>query len=248
MLVRSELLSSTRRYISLTITLAEACFTQVVPTVSDRHHFPYLAHRQYSIARAHLLFTVVRLIAWRSAPLWFLLVWRSLTLMSKYTLTVNGQSRSVDVASDTPLLWVLRDNLELVGTKFGCGVGQCGACTVHLNGVPTRSCLTPISTVGRKQVTTIEGLDATASHPLQKAWCELDVPQCGYCQAGQIMTAAALLKENPKPSDQDIDDSMAGNLCRCATYLRIRAGIRRASEIAAAGGSATGSGGNGGTR
>ena len=160
--------------------------------------------------------------------------------MSTYTLTVNGQSRTVDVASDTPLLWVLRDSLELVGTKFGCGVGQCGACTVHLNGVPTRACMTPVSTVGRTKITTIEGLDATASHPLQKAWCELDVPQCGYCQAGQIMTAAALLKDNPKPNDEDIDSAMALNLCRCATYLRIRAGIKRAAEIA---GSA-----NGGTK
>ena len=149
--------------------------------------------------------------------------------MSNYTLNVNGQSRSVDVAPETPLLWVLRDTLELVGTKFGCGVGKCGACTIHLNGVPTRACMTPVSTVGRKQVTTIEGLDPKGAHPLQKAWCELDVPQCGYCQAGQIMTAAALLKENPKPSDQDIDDAMDGNLCRCATYLRIRAGIKLAA-------------------
>ena len=153
--------------------------------------------------------------------------------MSKYTLNVNGQSRTVDVASDTPLLWVLRDNLDLVGTKFGCGIGQCGACTLHLNGVPTRACMTPVSTVGRKQVTTIEGLDVAHAHPLQQAWCELDVPQCGYCQSGQIMTAAALLKENPKPTDDDIDGAMAGNLCRCATYLRIRAGIKRAADIAA---------------
>jgi len=149
--------------------------------------------------------------------------------MSNYTLNVNGQSRTVDVASDTPLLWVLRDTLELVGTKFGCGVGKCGACTIHLNGVPTRACMTPVSTVGRKQVTTIEGLDPKGAHPLQQAWVELDVPQCGYCQAGQIMTAAALLKDNPKPTDQDIDDAMDGNLCRCATYLRIRAGIKRAA-------------------
>jgi isoquinoline 1-oxidoreductase alpha subunit len=149
--------------------------------------------------------------------------------MPKYTLNVNGQPRTVDVASDTPLLWVLRDSLELVGTKFGCGIGKCGACTVHLNGVPTRACMTSVSTVGRKQVVTIEGLSPDGSHPLQKAWCELDVAQCGYCQAGQIMTAAALLKENPKPSDQDIDDAMDGNLCRCATYLRIRAGIKLAA-------------------
>lgn len=150
----------------------------------------------------------------------------------KYTLNINGTSRTVDVAPDTPMLWVLRDSLDLVGTKYGCGVGQCGACTIHLNGVPARACMTPVSTVGRMQVTTIEGLDAQASHPLQKAWVELDVPQCGYCQAGQIMTAAALLKSNPAPSDDDIDGAMAGNLCRCATYMRIRAGIKRAAEIA----------------
>ncbi len=153
--------------------------------------------------------------------------------MSKYTLNVNGQSRTVDAAPDTPLLWVLRDNLELAGTKYGCGVGMCGACTVHINGEPTRACMTPVSTVGRRAVTTIEGLDAKHSHPLQQAWCELDVPQCGYCQAGQIMTAAALLKNNPNPTDEDIDGAMAGNLCRCATYLRIRSGIHRAAEIAA---------------
>ncbi len=153
----------------------------------------------------------------------------------KYTLNVNGQSRTVDVAPDTPVLWVLRDNLELVGTKFGCGIGQCGACTIHLNGVPARACMTPVSTVGRMKITTIEGLaaDAKKLHPVQQAWCELDVAQCGYCQSGQIMTAAALLKDNPKPSDDDIDGAMAGNLCRCATYTRIRTGIKRASELAA---------------
>lgn len=155
----------------------------------------------------------------------------------KYTLNVNGQSKTVDVAPDTPMLWVLRDNLDLVGTKFGCGVGQCGACTIHLNGVPTRACMTPVSTVGRMKVTTIEGLAADAKKltPLQQAWCELDVAQCGYCQAGQIMTAAALLRDNPKPGDDDIDGAMAGNLCRCATYMRIRAGIKRAAELAAGG-------------
>lgn len=151
----------------------------------------------------------------------------------KYTLTVNGQSRTVDVAPDTPLLWVLRDSLDLVGTKFGCGAGLCGACTVHLNGVPTRACMTPVSTVGRMKITTIEGLAADAAylHPVQQAWSDLDVAQCGYCQSGQIMTAAALLKDNPKPSDEDIDGAMAGNLCRCATYLRIRQGIKRAAGI-----------------
>ena len=152
--------------------------------------------------------------------------------MSKYTLNINGESRTVDVAPDTPLLWVLRDNLALVGTKFGCGAGHCGACTVHLNDVPTRACMTPVSTVGRKRVTTIEGLDPKGQHPLQQAWRELDVPQCGYCQAGQIMTAAALLKENPKPSDEDIDNALAGNLCRCGTYLRIREGIHKAAALA----------------
>ncbi len=156
--------------------------------------------------------------------------------MSQYTLNVNGQSRTVDVAPETPLLWVLRDSLDLVGTKFGCGIGMCGACTVHLDGAPVRGCQTPISTVGAKRVTTIEGLSAAASHPLQKAWVELDVPQCGYCQAGQIMTAAALLRDKPKPTDSDIDDAMAGNLCRCATYTRIRAGIHRAAELGANGG------------
>ena len=151
----------------------------------------------------------------------------------KYTLNVNGATRSVDVAPDTPLLWVLRDTLNLVGTKYGCGIGQCGACTIHLNGVPTRACMTPVSTVGRMKVTTIEGLAAAADklHPVQQAWIDLDVAQCGYCQAGQIMTAAALLKDNPKPTDDDIDGAMAGNLCRCATYMRIRAGIKRAAGI-----------------
>ncbi len=155
--------------------------------------------------------------------------------MSKFTLQVNGRSHEVDVAPDTPLLWVLRDNLDLVGTKFGCGVGQCAACTVHLDGAPARACLTPVSAAASASVTTIEGLSPDGSHPLQKAWCELDVAQCGYCQAGQLMSAAALLARNPNPTDKDIDDAMAGNLCRCATYFRIRAGIHRAAEIAASG-------------
>jgi isoquinoline 1-oxidoreductase alpha subunit len=154
----------------------------------------------------------------------------------KYTLNVNGQSRTVDVAPDTPLLWVLRDSLELTGTKYGCGVGQCGACTIHLNGVPARACMTPVSTVGRMQVTTIEGLAAGGKlHPLQAAWTELDVAQCGYCQPGQLMTAAALLKDNPKPTDADIDGAMAGNICRCGTYTRIRQGIKRAAALATGG-------------
>lgn len=152
--------------------------------------------------------------------------------MSKYTLSINGATKSVDVVPDTPLLWALRDSLELSGTKYGCGVGQCGACMVQINGVPTRSCMTLVSSVGRQKVTTIEGLDPKAVHPLQQAWQELDVPQCGYCQSGQIMSAAALLKDNPNPSDADIDAAMGGNLCRCATYMRIRAGIHRAAEIA----------------
>jgi isoquinoline 1-oxidoreductase subunit alpha len=153
--------------------------------------------------------------------------------MSKFTLQVNGKSREVDVAPDTPLLWVLRDHLELVGTKFGCGIGQCGACTIHLDGSPARGCLTPVSAAVSSKITTIEGLSSDGSHPLQKAWCELDVAQCGYCQAGQLMSAAALLAGNPHPSDSDIDDAMAGNLCRCATYYRIRAGIHRAAELGA---------------
>ena len=154
-----------------------------------------------------------------------------------YTLTVNGKRETVDVPADMPLLWVLRDVLDLKGPKFGCGIAQCGACTVHLDGVATRSCILPIATVAGKTVTTIEGLSADGSHPLQKAWAEIDVPQCGYCQAGQIMSAAALLKTTPQPTDLDIDRAMAGNICRCATYLRIRQAIHRAagSPAAAAG-------------
>ncbi len=156
--------------------------------------------------------------------------------MSKFTLQVNGRSHDVDVAPDTPILWVLRDTLDLVGTKFGCGIGQCGACTIHLDGTPARGCLTPVSAAASAKITTIEGLSADGSHPLQRAWCELDVAQCGYCQAGQIMSAAALLAGNQNPSDGDIDGAMAGNLCRCATYFRIRAAIHRAAELAAAAG------------
>jgi len=155
--------------------------------------------------------------------------------MSKYTLNVNGKAQAVDVEPDTPLLWALRDTLGLVGTKYGCGLGQCGACTVHLDGVATRSCVLPVSSIGKGKITTIEGLDPKGRHPLQQAWQELDVPQCGYCQSGQIMSACALLKQHPKPSDAQIDDAMAGNLCRCATYMRIRKGIHRAAEIAAGG-------------
>ncbi|MEO7082747.1 MAG: (2Fe-2S)-binding protein [Gemmatimonadaceae bacterium] len=154
--------------------------------------------------------------------------------MSTYTLRVNGQSHSVDVAPDTPMLWVLRDSLGFVGTKYGCGIGECGACTIHVDGVPKRGCQTPVSSVGSAAITTIEGIDPAGAHPLQQAWVELDVPQCGYCQAGQIMTAAALLKRTPQPTDADIDKAMGGNLCRCGSYVRVRAGIKRAAEIASA--------------
>lgn len=150
-----------------------------------------------------------------------------------FKLLVNGKTYSVDAAPDTPLLWILRDNLRLVGTKFGCGVGMCGACTVHLNGQAVRSCQFPVSSVAGQKIVTIEGLAENVSHPLQRAWIELDVPQCGYCQSGQIMSAAALLANNPQPTDSDIDGAMTGNLCRCATYNRIRAGIHRAAELAA---------------
>ncbi len=150
--------------------------------------------------------------------------------MATFKLRVNGKSLQVDADPDTPMLWVLRDNLDLVGTKYGCGIGQCGACTVHLDGTAVRSCSLPVSVVGEKDITTIEELAEKADHPLQIAWREHDVPQCGYCQAGQIMNAAVLLKNNPKPSDRDIDDAMHGNLCRCGTYLKIKAAIRAASD------------------
>ena len=150
--------------------------------------------------------------------------------MPVYTINVNGKPQKVDVAADTPLLWVLRDNLRLVGTKFGCGVGSCGACTIHLNGVATRACLTPVSSVGTSKVTTIEGLSEKGDHPLQLAWDEVDVPQCGYCQAGQIMTAAALLKKNPKPTPEQVETALTGNLCRCAAYHRIREAVIVASQ------------------
>ena len=156
--------------------------------------------------------------------------------MPTYTLKVNGQTRKVEAAADTPLLWILRDNLELPGTKYGCGIGQCGACTVHLNGAPVRSCQMLVSTVVGASITTIEGLDPAGNHPLQKAWCDHDVPQCGYCQAGQIMTAAAFLKNNPAPTDEDIDGAMAGNLCRCGTYARIHAAVKDAAAAMAKGG------------
>jgi isoquinoline 1-oxidoreductase subunit alpha len=148
-------------------------------------------------------------------------------------LTINGRSTTVDAPPDTPLLWVLRDVLNLHGTKYGCGIGQCGACTVHVAGQPVRSCVTPLSGAANAKITTIEGLSAEGSHPLQQAWREVDVPQCGYCQAGQIMSAAALLAKHPKPTDDQIDEAMNGNLCRCGTYLRVRQAIHKAAAMPA---------------
>jgi isoquinoline 1-oxidoreductase subunit alpha len=145
-------------------------------------------------------------------------------------LTVNGEARELDVAPDMPLLWALRDHLKLTGTKFGCGMALCGACTVHIEGQPTRSCVTPVAAVSGKHVTTIEGLTSLAGKTVQEAWVGLDVPQCGYCQSGQIMSAAALLASNSRPSDADIDAAMSGNICRCATYVRIRAAIHQAAQ------------------
>ena len=150
--------------------------------------------------------------------------------MPVYSLNINGKVQKVDVASDTPLLWVLRDNLRLLGTKFGCGVGSCGACTIHLNGNATRACLITVSSIGTGKITTIEGLSAKGDHPLQLAWDEVDVPQCGYCQTGQIMTAAAFLKKNPKPTLEQVETAMNGNLCRCAAYHRIREAVLAASQ------------------
>ncbi|MGB3468056.1 MAG: (2Fe-2S)-binding protein, partial [Cyclobacteriaceae bacterium] len=143
---------------------------------------------------------------------------------------INNRAHQVDVDPDTPLLWVLRDHANLVGTKFGCGIGQCGACTIHFDGVATRSCLLPVSAVGDTKITTIEGLSENGDHPVQKAWLKFDVPQCGYCQAGQIMSAASLLKQNPSPSDDDIDNAMSGNICRCGTYVRIKSAIKDAAK------------------
>ena len=150
-----------------------------------------------------------------------------------YTLTVNGQTKTVDVPADMPLLWVVRDVLNLKGTKFGCGIGQCGACTVHLRGRAVRSCQTPVSMAANASITTIEGLSPDGTHPLQVAWQAIDVPQCGYCQAGQIMSAAALLQTTPKPNDEDIDRAMSGNVCRCGTYLRIKEAIQKAAAMPA---------------
>ena len=149
-----------------------------------------------------------------------------------FKLNVNGHTSTVDAPGDMPLLWALRDILDLRGTKYGCGIGQCGACTVHLGGQAVRACLTPLSAVKDQPITTIEGLSPDGTHPVQVAWQEIDVPQCGYCQAGQMMSAAALLAKNPKPTDKDIDSAMNGNLCRCGTYLRIRAAVHKAAELA----------------
>jgi isoquinoline 1-oxidoreductase alpha subunit len=150
-------------------------------------------------------------------------------------LTVNGRPQTVDVAGDTPLLWVLRDVLNMKGTKYGCGIAQCGACTVHVNGVATRSCQTQVAKAEGAKITTVEGLSADGTHPVQQAWIDIDVPQCGYCQAGQMMSASALLAKTPKPTDADIDKAMSGNLCRCGTYLRIRQAVHKAAQIAASG-------------
>lgn len=151
--------------------------------------------------------------------------------MPTFNLKINNKTYTVEADIDTPLLWVLRDQIDLVGTKYGCGIGQCGACTIHVDGNPMRSCLLQVSQAQSMNITTIEGLSKDGDHPVQKAWLEHDVPQCGYCQAGQIMTAAALLENNPNPSDKDIDDAMHGNICRCGTYLRIKQAIKTASKL-----------------
>ena len=150
--------------------------------------------------------------------------------MAKFKLNINGTQKEVDVDPATPMLWVLQDHLKLVGTKYGCGIAQCGSCTIHLGGVATRACMLPVSAVGNQEVTTIEGLSENGDHPVQEAWLELDVPQCGYCQAGQIMSAVALLKNNPDPSDEEIEGAMHGNICRCGTYVRIKKAIKLAAK------------------
>lgn len=150
--------------------------------------------------------------------------------MATFKLNINGQTQQVEVDPATPMLWVLRDHLKLVGTKYGCGIAQCGACTIHLNGTAVRSCQLPISAIGEQQITTIEGLSENGDHPVQQAWLAHDVPQCGYCQAGQIMTAAALLEKNANPSDEEIESAMNGNICRCGTYLRIKAAVKTAAN------------------
>lgn len=151
--------------------------------------------------------------------------------MASFQLNINGKQKTVEADPSTPLLWVLRDHLDLPGTKYSCGIAQCGACTVHLNDTAVRSCSLPLSAVAGQSITTIEGLSENGDHPVQKAWLEIDVPQCGYCQAGQIMSAAALLKSNPNPSNEDIDAAMSGNICRCGTYVRIRKAIKTAAQV-----------------
>jgi isoquinoline 1-oxidoreductase subunit alpha len=153
-------------------------------------------------------------------------------IMALFNLNINGKSHQVDLDPNTPMLWVLRDHLDMVGTKFGCGIAQCGACTIHLDGAAIRSCQLPVSAAEGAEITTIEGISENGDHPVQKAWLEHDVPQCGYCQAGQIMSAVALLKDNPTPSDEDIDNAMNGNICRCGTYTRIKAAIKTAAKSA----------------
>lgn len=150
--------------------------------------------------------------------------------MATFTLNINGTKQEVDVDPSTPMLWVLRDHLNLVGTKYGCGIAQCGACTIHLDGTATRACMLTISSVGNSEITTIEGLSEEGDHPVQKAWLEVDVPQCGYCQAGQIMTASALLEKNPNPTDEEIEMAMNGNICRCGTYTRIKKAVKLAAK------------------
>ena len=150
--------------------------------------------------------------------------------MASFTLNMNGKQQEVDVDPSTPMLWVLRDHLNLVGTKYGCGIAQCGACTIHLDGTATRACMLTVSSVGNSEITTIEGLSEEGDHPVQKAWLEVDVPQCGYCQAGQIMTASALLEKNPNPTDEEIEMAMNGNICRCGTYTRIKKAVKLAAK------------------
>ena len=150
--------------------------------------------------------------------------------MASFTLNINGKQQEVDVDPSTPMLWVLRDHLNLVGTKYGCGIAQCGACTIHLDGTATRACMLTVSSVGNSEITTIEGLSEEGDHPVQKAWLEVDVPQCGYCQAGQIMTASALLEKNPNPTDEEIEMAMNGNICRCGTYTRIKNAVKLAAK------------------
>jgi aerobic-type carbon monoxide dehydrogenase small subunit (CoxS/CutS family) len=162
--------------------------------------------------------------------LFYLLNLKKHISMATYQITVNGQNQKVEAVPDTPLLWVLRDNLELTGTKFGCGKALCGACTVHVDGIAARSCSLPVSAIGNKKITTIEGLSANGLHPVQRAWIKENVPQCGYCQCGQIMSAAALIDKNPSPSDQEIEAAMSGNICRCGTYERIRKAIKTAAK------------------